>query len=81
MLFVLIDIAKIRQLSEQNKFFADFRQDYMRHGSQFVTKPPQAPISCRVEPAGFGSGGNNFFIVVMLYVVPDILPEACRSGP
>jgi len=52
MSFVLIDIAKIRQHSEQNKLFADFRRDYMRHGSQFVTKPPQAPISCRVEPAG-----------------------------
>ena len=50
------DIAKIRQLSEQNKLFADFRRNYMRHGSQFVTSPPQAPISCRVEPAGFGSG-------------------------
>jgi hypothetical protein len=53
------DIAKIRQHSEQNKLFADFRRDYMRHGSQFVTNPPQAPISCRVEPAGFGSDANG----------------------
>ena len=59
MSFVLIDIAKIRQHSEQNKLFADFRRDYMRHGSQFVTNPPQAPISCRVEPTGLGSGANG----------------------
>ena len=59
MLFVLIDIAKIRQHSEQNKLFADFRRNYMRHGCQFVTKPPQAPISCRVEPAGFWSGASK----------------------
>ena len=52
------DFAKIRQLSEQNNLFADFRRNYMRHGSQFVTNPPQAPISCRVEPAGYGSGAK-----------------------
>ncbi len=32
------DIAKVRQYSEQNKLFADFRLNYMRHGSQFVTR-------------------------------------------
>ena len=31
------DIAKVRQLSEQDKLFADFRQNYMRHGSAFAT--------------------------------------------
>ena len=31
------DIAKVRQLSEQNKLFADFRLNYMRHGSAFAT--------------------------------------------
>ena len=31
------DIAKVRQLSEQDKLFADFRLNYMRHGSAFAT--------------------------------------------
>jgi hypothetical protein len=50
-LFCLIDDAKVRQHSKQNKLFADFRQDYMRHGSLFATNSRNRPQNCRIVTA------------------------------
>ena len=41
------DIAKIRLHSEQNKLFADFRQDYMRQRGAFATSSRNRSHDCR----------------------------------
>ena len=43
------DIAKIRQHSERNKLFADFRQDYMRQRDVFATNSLNRSHDCRVS--------------------------------
>jgi len=83
-------IAKIRQHSEQNKLFADCRQDYMRHGSQFVTNPPQAPFLVAwnpqasglapMEPAGYGSGAKVQSPATLLWgLAPASLTPASKQ--
>ena len=54
------DIAKIRQYSEQNKLFADFRRDYMRHGSQFVTRNQGGGVKTRCKVTLFSQNAITF---------------------
>jgi len=43
------DIAKVRQLSEQDKLFADFRLNYMRQRGAFATNSLNRSHDCRVS--------------------------------
>ena len=62
----LLSDAKVRKHSKQNKLFADFRQDYMRHGSLFATNSRNRPQNCRIVTAMLAVGTGTWGIAAVI---------------